>query len=443
MAGISAFTAESMAALTGGTHSGADFSAWTVCTDSRRLQAGDIFLALDGEHFRGADFVVQAEQAGAVAAVVSQPCASALPQIVVADTRIALGQLARARRRASRAKVFAITGSNGKTTTKEILAAILAQAGETLYTQGNLNNDIGVPLTLLRLRDEHRYAVIEMGANHGGEIDYLARLAEPDVAVITNVAAAHLQGFGSFAGVVAAKSELFAASRAALAVNLDTPASAQWLSQSAGRSRMTFSMQDAGADVFGEVLGKRAFRLRAGGQCADIEWRLSGAHNVMNALAACSSALLGGVDFAAVCRALDGFAVANSRLTALAVGTHTVYDDTYNANPASFKAGIAVLDRPALVIAGQMAELGADSAALHKEVGAFAHAHGVAEFWAVGDCAALYAQGFPALRAFADTEAAGVALREKLGGGQGWQVLVKGSRSAAMEKVLQAAGLTV
>lgn len=441
MAGISAFTAKDIVAATGGTHTGADFSAWNLSTDSRTLQAGDIFVALDGENFRGADFLPQAEKAGAVAAIVSAPCASALPQIVVADTRVALGQLARARRHQSRATVFAITGSNGKTTTKEILAAILARAGETLYTQGNLNNDIGVPLTLLRLRDAHRHAVIEMGANHVGEIAYLVSIAEPDVAVITNVAPAHLEGFGDFAGVIAAKTEMYAASRAALAINLDTPASSDWLAQTADRQRLTFSMQDARADCHAQMLADGRFRLTAQGQSAEIRWQLVGAHNVMNALAACASALLGGIDFATICAALDGFNVANSRLTALRVGTHTVYDDTYNANPASFKAGIAVLGKPALVIAGKMAELGATSAALHAEVAAFARAQGVGEFWAVGAAANDYAPGFPGLRAFADTALAGEALRQWLDAHDNGHVLVKGSRSAAMENVLRAAGL--
>ena len=441
MAGISAFTAEHLVAVTGGVHIGADFSGRNISTDSRHLQAGDIFLALDGENFRGADFLPQAEKAGAVAAIVSAPCESALPQIIVKDTRLALGQIAQAVRRQSRATVFAITGSNGKTTTKEILAAILARAGKTLYTQGNLNNDIGVPLTLLRLRDEHRYAVIEMGANHVGEIDYLARLAEPDVAVITNVAPAHLEGFGNFSGVIAAKTEIYAASRGAVAVNLDTPASKDWLMQTEGRKRMTFSMQDARADCHAQMLGEKSFRLTAQGQSAEIVWQLVGAHNVMNALAACASALLGGIDFATICAALEGFNVANSRLTALRVGTHTVYDDTYNANPASFKAGIAVLGKPALVIAGKMAELGATSAALHAEVAAFASAQGVAAFWAVGEAAQHYASGFHGLRAFADAQDAGKALREWLDSHEGGYVLVKGSRSAAMEKVLQAAGL--
>lgn len=441
MAGIKAWSGEAIAAIIGADAPKTDFQAMDFSTDTRHLQAGDVFVALNGEQFRGVNFLPAAREKGAVAAIVQEDSADTLVQLRVADTRAALGLLGQARRRLSTAKVFALTGSNGKTTTKEMLAAILSRAGETLYTQGNLNNDIGVPLTLLRLRDEHRYAVIEMGANHLREIDYLTRLVEPDVAVITNVAAAHLQGFGSLDGVIAAKSELFAASRAALAVNLDTTASSQWMAQTQGRTRLTFSMQDDRADVFARVSDKQRFHLRVLDREAEIVWQLSGVHNVMNALAACASAALGGVDFSAMVTALEGFSLKNSRLSAISVGSHLVYDDTYNANPASFKAGIAVLDKPALVIAGNMAELGAQSEALHAEVGAFAHAHGVAEFWAVGACAAHYAKGFPGLRAFSATETAGYALREKLAQAEGWQVLVKGSRSAAMENVLRAAGI--
>lgn len=441
MAKIDTWTGAEIAAIIGADAPSSSFQALDFSTDTRTLRAGEVFVALNGEQFRGAQFVPAAAERGAVAAIVEEHADSALPQLQVADGKKALGLLAQARRRLSDATVFAITGSNGKTTTKEILAAIAQRAGETLYTQGNLNNDIGVPLTLLRLRDAHRYAVIEMGANHGGEIAYLAALAEPDVAVITNVASAHLQGFGSLKGVIAAKSELFAANRAALAINLDTPASAEWLALGKGRAQCTFSLQDARADVFATPLDGRRFRLRVGGREAEIAWQLVGAHNVMNALAACASAALTGIDFAAMVAALQGFAVKNSRLMAIAVGGHTVYDDTYNANPASFKAGIAILGEPALVIAGGMAELGTDSAALHEEVAAFAHAQGVAEFWAVGEGAQGYARGFPGARLFADTDSAGRALQAKLAAGGDWQVLVKGSRSAAMERVLQAAGI--
>lgn len=439
MAGISAWTAAEIAAIIGADAPDADFCALDFSTDTRSLRPGEVFVALDGENFRGVDFLPAAYGKGAVAAIAQAAADADFPLLRVRDSRAALGLLGQARRRLARAGVFALTGSNGKTTTKEMLAAILARRGEVLYTRGNLNNDIGVPLTLLRLRDSHEFAVIEMGANHGGEIASLTALAEPDVAVITNVADAHLQGFGSLDGVIAAKSELFAYSRAACAVNLDTPASPRWLAMTQGRARLTFSMQDGSADVFAKMLDKQAFRLRVGSREADIAWQLAGVHNVMNALAACASAALGGTDFSAMVDALQGFSLQNGRLSAIAIGSHKVYDDTYNANPASFKAGIAVLEQPALVIAGAMAELGAQSDDLHKNVAAFAYEHGVREFWAVGACAAQYAQGFPGLRAFSSHETAGAALREKLERESGWQVLVKGSRSAAMEKVLRAA----
>ena len=441
MAGIKAWQAAEIAAIIGADAPQADFQALDFSSDTRSLRAGEVYVGLNGEHFRGRDFVPQARERGAVAAIVDSRHEDSLPQLVVADSKKALGLLGQARRRLSRARIFAITGSNGKTTTKEILAAILAHAGETLYTQGNLNNDIGVPLTLLRLRDEHQYAVIEMGANHGGEIAYLAGLAEPDVAVVTNVAPAHLEGFGSLQGVIAAKGELYTHSRGAVAINLDTPAAQEWLALTQGRERLTFSMQDEGAEVFAHVLADGLFVLRVGAESTEIRWQLAGAHNVMNALAACAAARLGSIAFSVMVAALQNFAIHNSRLSAMTVDNHTVYDDTYNANPASFKAGIAVLGKPALVIAGNMAELGADSAALHAEVAAFARAQGIADFWAVGECAQWYRAGFPELRAFADTQAAGLALREYLQGADKAQVLVKGSRSAAMEGVLRTAGI--
>jgi len=242
-------TAAEIAALCDGVHHGADFTALDVSTDSRRLQAGELFIALRGPNFRGEDFLAAAKGQGAVAAIVAeyQPDAD-LPQIVVADTLAALQALARDRRERSQAQFFAITGSNGKTSTKEILQRLLQTRGQTLATLGNLNNDIGVPLTLLRLRDEDRYAVIEMGANHPGEIAALVALARPDVALITNVAPAHLAGFGTLEGVIAAKSEIYAHSDGAIVLNLDLPAAARWQDQFHDRPQYTFSL-NIDADV--------------------------------------------------------------------------------------------------------------------------------------------------------------------------------------------------
>ena len=436
-------TAAEIAALCDGVHHGADFTARDVSTDSRNLRAGELFIALRGPNFRGEDFLPAAKAQGAVAAIVAeyQPDVD-LPQIVVADTLAALQALARDRRERSQAQFFAITGSNGKTSTKEMLQRLLQTRGQTLATLGNLNNDIGVPLTLLRLRDEDRYAVIEMGANHPGEIASLAALARPDVALITNVAPAHLAGFGSLEGVIAAKSEIYAYSDGAIVLNLDLPAAARWQDQFRDRPQYTFSL-NLDADVTAHDLaadGSR-FVLHVDGADYPVEWQLVGRHNVMNALAACTAARLAGVTGAQMQATLNGLALHQSRLAAIRVGAHTLYDDTYNANPASFKAALDVLaDAPrALVIAGAMGELGAEEIALHHEVAAYAATRGIHEFWSVGDG---LAQEYGADRHFPDTASAGAALAAYLADAPATVVLVKGSRSARMEGVLAAAGLT-
>ena len=436
-------TAAEIATLCAGTQRGADFSALKISTDSRSLQAGELFVALRGENFRGEDFLPAAKERGAVAAIVAEYRPDVdLPQIIVADTRAALQALARDRRARSQAQFFAITGSNGKTSTKEMLQRLLQTRGQTLATIGNLNNDIGVPLTLLRLTDEDRYAVIEMGANHPGEIAQLTTLARPDVALITNVAPAHLAGFGTLEGVIAAKSEIYAHSDGAIVLNLDLPAAARWQDQFRDRPQYTFSL-NIDADVTAHDLaadGSR-FVLRVDGADYPVQWQLVGRHNIANALAACTAARLAGVTGAQMQATLNGLVLHQSRLAAIRVGDHTIYDDTYNANPASFKAAIDILAAAphALVIAGAMGELGAEAVALHREVATYAATRGIREFWSVGDG---LAQEYGADRHFADTASAGVALTAYLADAPATVVLVKGSRSARMEGVLAAAGLT-
>ncbi len=440
-------TAAEIATLCAGTQRGADFSALKISTDSRNLQAGELFVALRGENFRGEDFLSAAKERGAVAAIVAEYRPEVeLPQIVVADTRAALQALARDRRARSQAQFFAITGSNGKTSTKEMLQRLLQTRGQTLATIGNLNNDIGVPLTLLRLTDEDRYAVIEMGANHPGEIAQLTTLARPDVALITNVAPAHLAGFGSLEGVIAAKSEIYAYSDGAIILNLDNPAAARWQDQFRDRAQYTYSL-NIDADITAHDLaadGSR-FVLRVDGADYPVAWQLVGRHNIANALAACTAARLAGVSGAQMQATLNGLALHQSRLAAIRVGAHTIYDDTYNANPASFKAAIDVLAAAprALIIAGAMGELGAEEAALHRDVAAYAAACGIDNFWAVGTgLAEQYLAAFPAARPFLNTAAAGQALAAHLADAPATVVLVKGSRSARMEGVLAAAGIT-
>lgn len=437
--------AQEIAAICNGIHQGEAFSALEVSTDTRHLSPGALFIALRGEHFNGEDFLAQAKAQGAVAAIVQEKHDIDLPQIIVADTQAALTALAKERRRRSKAQFFAITGSNGKTSTKEILQRLLQTHGQTLATFGNLNNEIGVPLTLLRLRDEDRYAVIEMGANHPGEIARLVGLVRPDVGIITNVGAAHLAGFGSLAGVIRAKSEIYAHSYGAIVINLDTPPGKDWCKQYKARPMKTFSLQNE-ADIIATAVAADgcSFVLQLRGKDYPVRWHMPGKHNIANALAACAAADFAGVTGGQMQQVLNGLCLQQSRLTAHQVGIHTIYDDTYNANPASFKAAIDVLANTpnTLLIAGAMAELGGQTQALHQEVAAYAQKAGIQAFWAVGnEPAQAYLPGFPGARHFINIETAGEALRERLQSDIAQTILVKGSRSAKMERIFTAADI--
>ena len=282
------------AGLLDGEATGADVAFTAVSTDSRQLSAGALFVALTGPNFDGHDFIAVARERGAVAALVSRPVADPLPQLRVADTRLALGQLAAAWRSRFTGPLIALTGSNGKTTLKEMIAAILRVRGPTLATEGNLNNDIGVPLTLLRLNGEHACAVIEMGANHPGEIAYLTDLARPDVAIINNAGPCHLEGFGDLAGVARAKGEIFQGLRpnGVAVINRDDEYADYWVGLNPGR-RIVDCGLDRPAAVRGEILDSASNRFRLsvdGGEIA-IQLPLPGRHNVRNALAAAAAAL--------------------------------------------------------------------------------------------------------------------------------------------------------
>lgn len=435
---ITPWKASEIAAVVNGTLHGADgWQALEVSTDTRTLESGQLFVALRGSNFTGEDFLQAAKDRGAVGAVVAQLRNVDIPQILAADTLAALTALAKERRERSGAMVIGMTGSNGKTSTKEMLARILAGEGETLATIGNLNNDIGVPLTLLRLRDKHRFAVIEMGANHCGEIAALAAVSRPDIALITNVSAAHLEGFGSLEGAAAAKEEIYAGSHDAMVINADLPWAAGWLKTYQNRPKKTFSLTGKG-DIIARFVSHDGGEFEAviDGEAHRIKWQLQGRHNVANALAAMAAASLAGIAPAKMADALQGLALKQSRLQAFAVGRHRFYDDTYNANPASFKAGIDVLAAAdkALVIAGRMAELGKDSDAMHREVCRYAKDRGIA-FWS------LQAPEYEADTDFNDMASLAEALQKRLAEECGLTVLVKGSRSAGMERLFAAADL--
>ena len=444
------WTLTQAAACAGGETRGADTAFSSVGTDSRRDCTGQLFVALRGERFDGHAYVAAARNRGAAAAMVDHPLALDLPQWIVDDTRAGLGRLAAAWRNRFPGRVAAVTGSNGKTTVKEMLAAMLSQAGPTRATQGNLNNDIGMPLTLLAARDE-AFLVLEMGANHPGEIAYMTAIGRPEVALITNAGRAHLEGFGSVAGVARAKGEIAdgLAEDGVFIVPGDSPYTPLWRELAAGRTLRTFAL-DAPADLSAarasvEVgWAEDGFRTRfvavQDGVDYPLEIRLAGLHNVLNALAATAAALALGVEFAAVRAGLLALTPVPGRLCPRLSNGRRVIDDTYNANPDSLDAAIAVLmslrGRPWLVL-GDLGELGPQSLDLHRAVGTAARAAGVEHLISVGTQSAAASTAFgPGARHFTDQSALITHLQTVLRPDD--LVLVKGSRTARMERIVTA-----
>ncbi|MGB5599992.1 MAG: UDP-N-acetylmuramoyl-tripeptide--D-alanyl-D-alanine ligase [Thiothrix litoralis] len=439
-------TLADIAQVTGGTlNVPFDFAQGTAIErlerDSRQVQAGDLFLALQGERFDAHDFVPQV--AGkASAALVSRVVDANIPQVVVDDVRLALGRLAAAWRKRFQRPLVGLTGSNGKTTLKEMLAAILALQGNTLATAGNLNNDIGMPLTLLRLRDSDDYAVIEMGANHFGEIDYLTRIACPDVAIINNAGASHLEGFGSIEGVSRAKGEIFnGLNESGVAIiNADDSYADYWRGLNQGRKVISFGMDNV-ADVRGGSDASTPFYLQVQGQTLPVNLKLPGHHNKLNALAATAAALALGVKLDTIRRGLESLQAVKGRLNPKA-GKHggTVIDDTYNANPSSTAAAVGVLaglhGRKILVL-GDMGELGNTGEQLHAAIGQQAAQVGIDALYTLGKLSAHASAAFgQPERAFSELDALLNTLDKDLQPGD--SVLVKGSRSARMERVVDA-----
>ncbi|MCH8505636.1 MAG: UDP-N-acetylmuramoyl-tripeptide--D-alanyl-D-alanine ligase, partial [Ectothiorhodospiraceae bacterium] len=342
-----------------------------VALDSRRIEVGNLFVALTGPRFDGHDYAAAALAAGASAVLVERPVEEAEPALLVDDARQALGRLGRWWRLQQSCSVVGITGSNGKTTVKQMLQSILEQVAPTYATQGNLNNELGVPLTLSRIGSEHRYAVVEMGASAAGEIAYLAGLAEPDVAVVTNAGPAHLQGFGSLDGVDRAKGELFRAlgPGAAAVINVDDTYADLWRGYAAGRRIVGFGFSKD-ADVRGsETVRGDVFEVETPLGPLHVRLPVAGRHNRMNALAAIAVAVTLGVEPDRIRLGLERFRPAGGRLQRVtAKGGGWLIDDSYNANPASLSAGLAVLleqpGEPWLVL-GDMGELGAEGEEMH------------------------------------------------------------------------------
>jgi UDP-N-acetylmuramoyl-tripeptide--D-alanyl-D-alanine ligase len=436
-----------VAAAVEGTLHGPAVAFSGVTTDSRRVSAGDLFVALSGERFDGNQFVGEAAGRGAVAALTSRRVEAdlPLPQVVVADTRAALGRLAAHWRGRFALPVVAITGSNGKTTVKEMLGCILAAhcAGRepVLATQGNLNNDIGVPITLLGLRDAHRYAVIEMGMNHAGEIDYLARLARPAVALVTNAHRAHVGMLGSVDAIARAKGEIYGGlgAQGIAVVNEDDAFASLWKDLNAGRRVVTFGLSES-AHVRASFEGRQV-RIVTPVDAFAAGLQVAGEHNVRNALAACAAAHALEIPPQAMQAGLAAFAGVPGRLQRrTAPGGGVVIDDTYNANPESMKAAIRVLaSEPGrrVFVMGDMGELGPHARELHAEVGEFARSSGIDALLALGADSAAAAGAFGSgARHFEAVEALLEAARAEAAGGA--VILVKGSRFMKMERVCDA-----
>jgi UDP-N-acetylmuramoyl-tripeptide--D-alanyl-D-alanine ligase len=423
-----------------------------VSTDSRTIAPGELFVALRGEHFDGHHYVAAAQARGAAAAVVASDAVdrlrpTGLPLIVVAETRLSLGALAADWRSRFTLPLIAVTGSNGKTTTKEMIASILRAAhGDTvLSTQGNYNNDIGLPLTLLRLHAGHRAAIIEMGMNHPGEIAYLAGIARPGVAVVTNAQRAHLAGMGTVEAIAREKGSIYSGldENGVAVFCADDPWADLWRQQSQGLRRMSFGFAQA-ADVSGRVtlhgLENRLL-MACGGDETEVVLALPGRHNARNALAAAAAALAAGIPLATVQVGLNSFRGLKGRLQLRQV-THgaQLLDDSYNANPDSVRAGIDVLAATVgrkILVLGDMGEIGEMSAQFHDEIGGYAKSQGIDRLLALGEASALAAHNFGAGgEHFTHLAQLIDVLRGELGADT--TVLVKGSRFMRMERVVEA-----
>jgi len=404
--------------------------------DSRRVAPDNLFAALPGARVDGHEFVADALGAGAAAALVERRVDAPLAQIEVADVARAIGRLARHWRASLPVRVVGITGSNGKTTVKNMLAAILSRVAPTLSTSGNYNNEIGVPLTLAGLDQSHRFAVVEMGCGRPGDIAYLAGLTAPQVGVVTNAGPAHLDGLGDLDGVARTKGELFAALGDGdwAVINRDDPYHDYWAGLSGNARRITFGLEP-GADV-----GLDGDRVTTPAGSFGLELDLPGAHNRANALAAAAAAVALGIEPGVIAAGLARVAPEPGRLESLESdqGWHLI-DDSYNANPASLYAALQVLGQcpgRRWLALGDMAELGVDSDKLHREIGRAARDLGVERLFAVGERAQVAADAFGrGAESFDDIE----ALIDRLGEALEPDVhcLVKGSRAARMERVVQ------
>ncbi len=378
---------------------GKDVVVSAISTDTRNLHKGDLFVALEGERFDGHKFIDENIEQTVQAVLVHKEIETKLPQVLVDDTLKGLSRWAQAWRDKVNPKLVAVTGSNGKTTVKQMLNSVLSRVESTCCTQGNLNNHIGVPLTLLSLRKNNKFAVIEMGANHFGEIDHLSRLGKPDVAVITNAGPAHLEGFGSVAGVAQAKGEIINGVKSAgvVVLNADDQYIDVWLEKAKHLKTITFGFSKD-ANVSGELNSNNVLSVTAWGEKFDVNLPFAGKHNASNALAVIAATHEMGINMQDIKQGLESADQVKGRLQSKAgISGSTIIDDTYNANPASLQAAIEVLcsqhKEPWLVL-GDMGELGAEAETIHMQIGADAKLAGVKKLFGLGMLAKHAVNGF-------------------------------------------------
>lgn len=434
-----------VASWTEGRLIGDDRTIDAISTDTRAIPAGALFVALHGERFDAHEFIAQAEAAGAAAVMVSRPVGTALPQVHVADTGEALGELAAGLQQGRPAVVLALTGSNGKTSVKTLLHGILAGAGKAYANPGNLNNEIGLPLAVIGAPEDARFAIYEMGAGKPGDIAYLCSIVAPNVALVSNIAAAHIERLGSLSGIAETKAAIYEAlSDDGIAVVNADDAYAPYFMQRLGTRRvLRFGIeQDADVcarDITLDPAGSR-FELVTPAGRAGLRLPLPGRHSVANALAAAAMALAAGAGFDAIVEGLQAARPVKGRQVARALpGGNVLVDDSYNANPGSVAAAIATLagDGEAWLVLGDMRELGPEAAALHAEAGRQARSAGLARVWTTGalarEASAAFGDGG---RHFDSREALAAALRTALAQARGVRCLVKGSRGSAMDQVV-------
>lgn len=440
------FTTSNVATVVDGRLLGADVEFSSVSTDSRTISKDALFVALSGPNFDGHEYVRAAMDRGAVAALVSREVNESLPQVLVPDVLAAMSEFARVWRSQFSYPVIGVTGSNGKTTTKEMIGSIMRQLGPVLITRGNLNNHIGVPLTLLELSDSFQSAVIEMGANHRGEIAALSKLSVPNIGIVTNAGAAHLEGFGGMEGVAIGKGELYLAlpEYGIAIVNADDHYAEHWRTHCNAKNVLSFGI-DAHADFNAKNIAVHddhsQFELHTPHGSVAIQLHLAGKHNVRNAVGAAAAGYAAGATLEQIQEGLNAVRAVGGRLQIKpAIKGAALIDDSYNANPSSMRAGIdalRVLPGKHWLVMGEMMELGPETAKLHADIGNHAKNAGVEKLFAIGALSQHAANGFgDGARWFTSIDALIGDVQSELG--DGITVLIKGSRSNKLERVVAA-----